>query len=136
MLLNLAPREGKKMLCCLFVSLFCRMNSGRNILVGICSIMLQLLNSPGCIGAGSISLRLPCMFYSKDGDACESSPCAHKGQCKDGIGSYECYCQPGFQGFNCEIGTDLYIIIENIPQSLEKTTNHSGLGFEQKPKEA
>ncbi|XP_068612362.1 coagulation factor X [Brachionichthys hirsutus] len=44
-------------------------------------------------------------FWAKyiDGDACESTPCAHGGHCKDGIGSYECYCQAGFQGFNCEI---------------------------------
>nr|XP_046237794.1 coagulation factor X [Scatophagus argus] len=44
-------------------------------------------------------------FWAKyvDGDACESMPCAHGGLCKDGIGSYECYCQAGYQGFNCEI---------------------------------
>ncbi|XP_072235502.1 uncharacterized protein [Leuresthes tenuis] len=38
-----------------------------------------------------------------DGDACESNPCAHGGQCKDGIGSYTCYCQEGYKGFSCEI---------------------------------
>uniref|UniRef100_A0A3Q3N1L9 coagulation factor Xa n=2 Tax=Mastacembelus armatus TaxID=205130 RepID=A0A3Q3N1L9_9TELE len=38
-----------------------------------------------------------------DGDACESMPCAHGGVCKDGVGSYTCYCQAGYQGFNCEI---------------------------------
>ncbi|XP_013855661.1 coagulation factor X [Austrofundulus limnaeus] len=38
-----------------------------------------------------------------DGDACKSNPCAHGGQCKDGIGSYTCYCQEGYKGFNCEI---------------------------------
>uniref|UniRef100_A0A3Q1JDE0 coagulation factor Xa n=1 Tax=Anabas testudineus TaxID=64144 RepID=A0A3Q1JDE0_ANATE len=44
-------------------------------------------------------------FWAKyvDGDACESQPCAHGGLCKDGIGSYSCFCQTGFQGFNCEI---------------------------------
>ncbi|XP_035533840.1 coagulation factor X [Morone saxatilis] len=44
-------------------------------------------------------------FWAKyvDGDACESMPCANKGLCKDGIGSYDCYCQAGYQGFNCEI---------------------------------
>ncbi|XP_068586804.1 coagulation factor X [Cebidichthys violaceus] len=44
-------------------------------------------------------------FWAKyvDGDACESLPCAHQGLCKDGIGSYTCYCQAGYQGFNCEI---------------------------------
>uniref|UniRef100_A0A1A7XEC7 coagulation factor Xa n=1 Tax=Iconisemion striatum TaxID=60296 RepID=A0A1A7XEC7_9TELE len=38
-----------------------------------------------------------------DGDACHSTPCAHGGQCKDGIGSYSCYCPEGYKGFNCEI---------------------------------
>ncbi|XP_040887944.1 coagulation factor X [Toxotes jaculatrix] len=44
-------------------------------------------------------------FWAKyvDGDACVSMPCAHGGLCKDGIGSYTCYCQAGYQGFNCEI---------------------------------
>lgn len=41
-----------------------------------------------------------------DGDACKSIPCAHNGVCKDGIGSYDCYCQAGYQGYNCEIGTE------------------------------
>ncbi|XP_061572208.1 coagulation factor X [Cololabis saira] len=38
-----------------------------------------------------------------DGNSCDSNPCAHSGQCKDGIGSYTCYCPEGFKGFNCEI---------------------------------
>ncbi|XP_059183728.1 coagulation factor X [Centropristis striata] len=44
-------------------------------------------------------------FWAKyvDGDACEKRPCAHGGQCKDGIGSYTCYCLDGYQGYNCEI---------------------------------
>uniref|UniRef100_A0A8C9ZEM9 coagulation factor Xa n=1 Tax=Sander lucioperca TaxID=283035 RepID=A0A8C9ZEM9_SANLU len=45
------------------------------------------------------------IFWAKyvDGDACLSMPCAHQGLCKDGIGTYNCYCQSGYQGFNCEI---------------------------------
>ncbi|KAM9835984.1 uncharacterized protein ACBR49_019658 [Aulostomus maculatus] len=44
-------------------------------------------------------------FWAKyvDGDACTSMPCIHGGLCKDGIGSYSCYCRAGYQGFNCEI---------------------------------
>ncbi|XP_034460436.1 coagulation factor X [Hippoglossus hippoglossus] len=38
-----------------------------------------------------------------DGDACVSLPCAHSGHCKDGVGSYTCFCHAGYQGFNCEI---------------------------------
>ncbi|KAM9766831.1 coagulation factor X isoform 2-T2 [Menidia menidia] len=39
----------------------------------------------------------------KDGDACLSSPCANGGRCKDGIGSYSCYCQEGYRGYSCQI---------------------------------
>ncbi|XP_071750343.1 coagulation factor X [Centroberyx gerrardi] len=38
-----------------------------------------------------------------DGNACDSNPCAHGGDCKDGIGRYICYCKPVYQGYNCEI---------------------------------
>uniref|UniRef100_A0A667ZL55 coagulation factor Xa n=1 Tax=Myripristis murdjan TaxID=586833 RepID=A0A667ZL55_9TELE len=49
--------------------------------------------------------QLTTEFWNKyiDGDACESNPCAHDGLCKDGIGGYTCFCQTGYQGFNCEI---------------------------------
>ncbi|XP_022077838.2 coagulation factor X isoform X2 [Acanthochromis polyacanthus] len=44
-------------------------------------------------------------FWAKyvDGDACESQPCDHGGRCKDGIGTYTCYCQEGYKGFNCQV---------------------------------
>ncbi|KAM8904587.1 uncharacterized protein AB9W97_008187 [Spinachia spinachia] len=38
-----------------------------------------------------------------DGDACVSTPCVNQGVCTDAIGTYTCYCQAGYQGFNCEI---------------------------------
>ncbi|XP_067439929.1 coagulation factor X-like [Thunnus thynnus] len=41
-----------------------------------------------------------------DGNACISMPCAHGGLCQDGISSYTCSCQAGYQGSNCEI--DIY----------------------------
>uniref|UniRef100_A0A665TXL2 coagulation factor Xa n=1 Tax=Echeneis naucrates TaxID=173247 RepID=A0A665TXL2_ECHNA len=45
-------------------------------------------------------------FWAKyyDGDACESQPCVHDGHCKDTSSGYTCFCQPGYQGLNCEIG--------------------------------
>uniref|UniRef100_A0A3B3HRX9 coagulation factor Xa n=2 Tax=Oryzias latipes TaxID=8090 RepID=A0A3B3HRX9_ORYLA len=44
-------------------------------------------------------------FWSKyfDGDSCLSKPCVNNGRCKDGIGTYSCYCLEGFKGHNCEI---------------------------------
>ncbi|XP_034534830.1 coagulation factor X [Notolabrus celidotus] len=43
-------------------------------------------------------------FWAKytDGDACDSQPCAWGGVCKDGIGGYTCFCQPGYKGYNCD----------------------------------
>nr|XP_031527511.1 coagulation factor IX isoform X3 [Vicugna pacos] len=38
-----------------------------------------------------------------DGDQCESSPCLNGGLCKDDINSYECWCQAGYEGKNCEL---------------------------------
>ncbi|GAB1302816.1 Coagulation factor IX [Apodemus speciosus] len=38
-----------------------------------------------------------------DGDQCESNPCLNGGICKDDINSYECWCQVGFEGKNCEL---------------------------------
>ncbi|XP_047620935.1 coagulation factor IX isoform X1 [Phacochoerus africanus] len=40
-----------------------------------------------------------------DGDQCESNPCLNGGLCKDDINSYECWCQVGFEGKNCELDT-------------------------------
>ncbi|XP_063067968.1 uncharacterized protein LOC134459536 [Engraulis encrasicolus] len=37
-----------------------------------------------------------------DGDACLSTPCLNGGKCKDGIGNYNCFCQPEYHGYNCE----------------------------------
>ena len=36
-----------------------------------------------------------------DGDSCESNPCVH-GSCVDGFFTYECKCDPGYFGANCE----------------------------------
>ncbi|XP_020935171.1 coagulation factor IX isoform X1 [Sus scrofa] len=38
-----------------------------------------------------------------DGDQCEPNPCLNGGLCKDDINSYECWCQVGFEGKNCEL---------------------------------
>ncbi|XP_053311200.1 coagulation factor X [Spea bombifrons] len=37
-----------------------------------------------------------------DGDQCSSTPCMYGGSCKDGIGEYTCFCNPGYEGKNCE----------------------------------
>ena len=37
---------------------------------------------------------------------CDSSPCVNNASCKDRINGYECVCQPGFSGSNCETDVD------------------------------
>ena len=46
-----------------------------------------------------------------DIDECGSNPCVN-GQCQDGINQYQCMCDPGWTGVNCDVGT--YFIV--IPQ--------------------
>uniref|UniRef100_A0A672YG37 coagulation factor Xa n=1 Tax=Sphaeramia orbicularis TaxID=375764 RepID=A0A672YG37_9TELE len=53
------------------------------------------------VGLKDVGVVCGCGF--PDGDACESTPCVNGGSCKDGIGSYNCYCRSGYKGFNCEI---------------------------------
>uniref|UniRef100_UPI00398E9F02 coagulation factor IXa n=1 Tax=Pristiophorus japonicus TaxID=55135 RepID=UPI00398E9F02 len=38
-----------------------------------------------------------------DGNQCDPKPCLNEAECKDGLGSYSCWCRPGFQGKHCEI---------------------------------
>ncbi|XP_023604535.1 coagulation factor X-like [Myotis lucifugus] len=45
----------------------------------------------------------------KDGDQCESNPCLNQGRCKDGLGEYNCTCQEGYEGRNCELREFLFL---------------------------
>ncbi|XP_024434701.2 coagulation factor X isoform X2 [Desmodus rotundus] len=49
----------------------------------------------------------------KDGDQCESSPCLHQGNCKDGLGEYTCTCLEGYEGKNCELPTRKFCSLDN-----------------------
>ena len=42
------------------------------------------------------------MFLPADIDECESSPCVN-GYCDDGIDHYDCDCEPGWSGQNCDV---------------------------------
>ncbi|XP_006770728.1 PREDICTED: coagulation factor X-like [Myotis davidii] len=46
----------------------------------------------------------------KDGDQCESNPCLNQGRCKDGLGEYNCTCQEGYEGRNCELREFLFLV--------------------------
>ncbi|XP_004858573.1 coagulation factor X isoform X1 [Heterocephalus glaber] len=49
----------------------------------------------------------------KDGDQCENNPCQNQGTCRDGLSEYECSCQEGFEGKNCELSTRKLCSLDN-----------------------
>ena len=44
------------------------------------------------------------LFKFSDINECQSSPCENGGICKDFVNGYNCKCDPGYEGPNCEIG--------------------------------
>ena len=49
--------------------------------------------------------------FSLDVDDCEPNPCKHGGSCYDGIDRHSCVCVLGYAGYNCEIGSQWFILI-------------------------
>ena len=49
-----------------------------------------------------------CVFLKLN--ECESFPCVH-GSCKDGINNYNCNCDSGYTGKDCEVGMCKVFII-------------------------
>ena len=41
-----------------------------------------------------------------DRDDCTGAECEHGGACVDLVGDYQCQCQPGYTGKNCETNID------------------------------
>ncbi|CAN9501491.1 unnamed protein product [Ophioblennius macclurei] len=48
-----------------------------------------------------------------DEDQCDPNPCQNGGDCKDGLSSYVCWCQPNFSGKNCEIDVTKQCLVNN-----------------------
>ncbi|XP_061264496.1 coagulation factor IX [Bos javanicus] len=59
-----------------------------------------------------------------DGDQCESNPCLNGGMCKDDINSYECWCQAGFEGTNCELDATCSIKNGRCKQFCKRDTDN------------
>ncbi|XP_030839302.1 uncharacterized protein LOC100890729 [Strongylocentrotus purpuratus] len=55
---------------------------------------------------GNFSLYFLVVYKNQDIDECASSPCVNGGMCVDGHDSYTCNCAKGYNGANCEIGSD------------------------------
>ncbi|XP_054435538.1 coagulation factor IX [Pteronotus mesoamericanus] len=62
-----------------------------------------------------------------DGDQCESNPCLNGGMCKDDINAYECWCQAGFEGKNCELDATCNIKNGRCKQFCKKVTGNKVL---------
>ena len=46
-------------------------------------------------------------IFISDINECISSPCQNGGYCWDHVNNYTCDCQPGYVGYNCQIGNRL-----------------------------
>ena len=57
----------------------------------------------------SLSIILQPMYYHTDIDDCEGVNC-NDGQCIDGVDSYRCDCDVGFNGDHCEISESYKIL--------------------------
>ena len=43
-------------------------------------------------------------IFIKDTDDCALNPCQNGGSCVDGVDSFTCFCDAGFEGVNCQTG--------------------------------
>lgn len=50
------------------------------------------------------------IIFCLDFDECESDPCENGAECKNDENAYTCKCLDGYNGTNCEIGTDSSIL--------------------------
>ncbi|KAJ4929806.1 hypothetical protein JOQ06_018827 [Pogonophryne albipinna] len=48
-----------------------------------------------------------------DGDQCQPPPCQNGASCEDGVNNYVCWCQPNFDGKDCEIEVTKQCSINN-----------------------
>ena len=56
--------------------------------------------------------------FFKDHDDCDPNPCLNGATCGDVVDDYICRCVAGWEGKNCEIGTELLVFYTHFGKSL------------------
>ena len=60
--------------------------------------------SSAAVMIGTLSVK----FLSSDINDCDPNPCQNSGLCMDLVEDYECLCEPGYKGKDCEEGKYSY----------------------------
>ena len=51
-----------------------------------------------------MSMRFPASLFNTETNECASNPCLQASTCIDLLDDYECICEMGYEGQNCEKG--------------------------------
>ncbi|KAI0243404.1 Zonadhesin [Lamellibrachia satsuma] len=92
---SMTCRLADSMTCRLADSMMCRLDDSMTCRLAD-SMTCRLADSMRCRLAGSMTCRLTdSMRYV---DECQTSPCHKNSRCINTVGSYLCYCEPGYYG--------------------------------------
>ena len=54
------------------------------------------------------------LIFLPDIDECSSNPCEHGSTCNNLVNNYTCTCTPGYDGYNCQHGTYISLILKHF----------------------
>ncbi len=58
-----------------------------------------------------ICLTAYCVHIVSDVNECSSEPCMNEGTCNDLVDGYTCDCPAGYEGIDCEKGTEMLFVL-------------------------